>query len=160
MRSDLPFQGSLVVLLAALFLLGCGGKKPRKEQPEERPRNPLLGNPQPGAGGIRRAVDRPKVLTDLKTLADLYNAYLTEFGRPPNSVEAFKQYIQRDAGRLAKALEEGAYVLVLVRMPNSNVVLAYEKTADANGFHQVAKGDGSVSPMTSAQLQQALNNPQ
>jgi hypothetical protein len=138
-----------------LLLAGCEKKDAGKEE-EEKPKNPLLGDPQAGAGGIRRVVDRPKVQNDLRNLATLYQAFETEMNRAPKTLDEFKGYIKRDAGQLHQRLSDGYYVLVLVKKPTSNVILAYEKAPDAKGIHMAVRGDGSVTSMNAAELEKAL----
>jgi hypothetical protein len=151
------FRWAGVVPLFALLLGGCGDGKNREK--EEAPRNPLLGAPQPGAGGVRRAIDRPKVQNDLRNVATFYNTFFAEMGRGPKTVDEFMQYIMRDARQLHQVLSEGYYVLVLVARPGGATILAYEKTPDAQGLQMAVRGDGSVSSMTAQELQKALQNP-
>jgi hypothetical protein len=137
-----------------LLLAGCG-KKPDSDKGGSEPRNPLLGQPQPGAGGLRRLADRPKVRNDLGQIALDYINYTSATNSP--TLEGFKAFI-KDQPTFVKALDEGLYVLVVTRNPSSANVLVYEKTPDAEGMHIVAMGDRSVKTMTAQELQQALKN--
>jgi hypothetical protein len=151
----LPIRSASLLTLIAFLAAGCGSHKDAGNK-EEVPRNPLLGRPEAGAGGIRRTVDRIKVQNDLKQLHTHYATYLTETGRAPKSLDEFKEYIKREPGKLYQELSDGYYELHLTRSLSSNVVLANEKAPDAAGLHMVVRGDGSIANMTTAELQKAL----
>jgi hypothetical protein len=153
MRGNSLVWPGLVLCLTAGLLAGCGKK--HDDEPKGGPSNPVLGPPQPGAGGLRRAVDRPKVLNELRQLGTLYKAYSLEPGR--HTLQGFKAYIQRDARDLVDRLDKHVYVLLVTDNPSSTNILAYEKAADGSGNHYVAMGDASVpDPMSTQQLEQAL----
>ncbi len=169
--SRLP--SSLAVVLAAGLLAGCnkdnnsstdgaraqGQPNPAVGDPQQP--NPADGNaqrPKQPVSGIRRAIDRQKVQNDLKQMALFYANYIAEHGKAPAKLEQFKDSIKREGRHLIKALEDGDYVLVLVRSPGAETVLAYEKNPDFQGKHIVAMGDASVQTLTTADLQKKLKN--
>jgi hypothetical protein len=147
-----------LLAVAASALAGCGGDSGKGK--DETPHNPLLGNPQPGAGGLRRVADMPKVRNEVRNVALAYIAFFADHGRYPKTEAEFKTYVKRDPNtrRLSEALEQGVYVVVLTANPSSNAVLVYEKTPDQKGIHFVAMGDASVSAMTTQELEKALQN--
>jgi hypothetical protein len=149
----------LAALLAAGLFAGCGKKTTSDSDGSGggRVHNPLLQQPQPGAGGLRRMADRPKVRNDLSQLALDYINYQSGTNSP--TLEGFKAFIKQDAPQLCKALDDGLYVLVVTRNPSSANVLLYEKVPDADGLQIVAMGDRSVKTLTAQELQEALKKP-
>jgi hypothetical protein len=137
-------------------MLGCGDKKGAKKKSDDGPKNPLLGRPEPGARGLRRVVDRPKVQNDLKQLYTFYVTYTTEVGRPPRTLEDFTAYIRTDSAVLHGALTDRLYELVVDKKVSGNEILLYESAPDASGIHIVLKGDGSFASMNSKDLKHAL----
>src|SRR5438105_264496 len=107
------------------LLAGCGGGN--NADKDEGPRNPMLGPPERGAGGLRRVGDMPKVRNELRNIAQLYTAYFADRQKYPATEGEFKAYLKRDpnAKDLYQALEQGFYVVVPTRNPSSAAVLAY-----------------------------------
>jgi hypothetical protein len=143
-------------MAAALLVAGC-----KKHWPTDDTRSNQGGG---GGGGnvaahVVRGRDLQKVRNDLGQLAKLYQVYVTEFGRPPAKWEDFKTYIQRDAPKLVQDIEEGKYVVRWGAPASPGTLLAYEKQVDLRDNQVVVMGDGSVSSMSSQQLQAALQSP-
>jgi hypothetical protein len=147
----------LMALLAALLAAGCRKNEDDGGSGDGGQRRGWLGQGQPGTMGVRRAADRGQVQHDLSQLALFYLQYVQGPGKP--TLEGFKDYIKRDAPNLVQALDQGLYVLIPTKNPNSSTVLAYEKAVDGYGQQLVAMGDRSVKTMTAQELQQALQNP-
>jgi len=147
---------SAVVFAAGLLVLGCGDDKSKKKKSEEPVHNPALGRPQPGAGDLRRVVDKPKVQNHLRSMGQLYQTFLTEYNHPPKSVAEFAEYIKRDDAQLHRLLTEGYYEMTVGKQVPANGILAYEKKPDARGLHTVVRGDGSVATLNGFELKQAL----
>jgi hypothetical protein len=145
------------VTLVILLLAGCGNTKDGDK--EETPRNPLLGQPQPGAGGLRRVVDRPKVRNDLNQLYTFYDLFVNERGHAPKTLAELKDYIKRDARQLHQALSDGYYGVVVGKRPTGNGVLAYENAPDDIGDHIVIRADHSIDTLKTDALKRALQNP-
>jgi hypothetical protein len=152
-----PTRWTTVLIVAVLLLAGCGDGK--KGEQNEQPRNPLLGGPKAGAGGLRRTVDRPKVRNDLDQLYKFYNLFINDLGHAPKTLDEFKEYIKRDAHQLYQRLSEGYYGLVVGTRPAGNSILAYERVPDASGDHIVIRGDHSLDTLKTDALNKALQNP-
>jgi hypothetical protein len=105
--------------------------------------------------GVKRVIDRPAVQNDLRQLALFYKTCEADYGRV-KSVEEFKRYIKRDAPKLVQALEDKVYIVVPNVRGGAGTIVAYEKTPDAAKQHIVAMGDGTISQMSTQQLQAAL----
>jgi hypothetical protein len=97
-----------------------------------------------------------KEKNDLRQISLFYKTFEVEFGKPPQTLPDFLNYIKRDAPALHKALADGKYVLVLGKKVGANQVLAYEKKPDSKGFHAVVRGDQSVTTLTRKGLKEAL----
>jgi hypothetical protein len=110
------------------------------------------------AAPVRAQIQSTRAKNDLGQIALFYHTFLADMLRAPKTLGEFTTYLKRDAPKLVKALENGTYVLVLVKKPTSNVVLAYVKQADRGKKHVVVRGDKSVTVMTTAELQKALKN--
>src|SRR5262249_12775973 len=135
---------------AALLLTGCP-----KPDPETSSSSGAPG--QPGVGAhVVRGKEKRSLENDIRQLAQLMVAYNTENGHPPKSWEEFKPYIQREAGRIVQEIEEQQIAVLWGAPLNSGTIIAYEVQADLRGSHVVARGDGSVVTMPTAQLQAAL----
>jgi hypothetical protein len=145
------FLATWLAVAAVVLVAGC-----LKSSPSSTGGDGSEGNV---AGHVQRGKDLQRIRNDLRQLAQLYQAYSTEMGRPPDDQEAFLSYIQRDARAIAQDIREGKYVVIWkLRSLNSNTVLAYEKDVDLRGNQVVVMGDATVSSMTPQQLQAALQN--
>jgi hypothetical protein len=157
-----PIRRGVVLFLAVVLLIGCGKKKRSGDDDEGPPRNPFrVEGSQAGVTGVRRAAARPQVGNDFRQLGIYYKSFLAEFNRAPKNLDEFleNEKIKRDAPKIAKALTEGIYVLILLRNPTSNDVLVYERDADGYGMQMVLRGDcQSVTSMNKADLKKILEN--
>ena len=135
-------------LALSLTLSGC--KKPKPAATEDE--GPSRQDIRQGIGRQSPAFARYNAATDLKSFAELYFAYVTANGRPPARVEDLD--LQRDAPQIARAIQEGEYVVVLTG-PGAKKVVAYQKDAPERGG-TVARPDGAVEQMTAADLKAAL----
>jgi hypothetical protein len=138
----------LVLIILASIPLACS-KRPgdaADQAPGERRQDSL-----------KRTITRTAVPNDLQQIAYFYRLYNTEFNRSPASLDEFKTYIQRDAGRLAASLEKSEYVVIWkVSDLSSNAMLAYEKEPDAEGKRYVVMGDASITKLDEQHWQMAL----
>jgi hypothetical protein len=137
-------------LIALSIAAGCtkqpGGDSPQSTTPG-----------QGGQGSLKRMITGQAVPNDLRQIAMFYRLYNTDFNRSPATLEEFKTYIQRDAGKLTQALERGDYVVVWkVNDLSPNTVLAYEKEADGEGKRYLAMGDASVKKVDEHEFKRAL----
>jgi hypothetical protein len=156
----------LLVGIGVLVLAGCGRSAPRSAAPpggggQGPPINQGVGFqlqqikvPKGGETGLIRTLNRQTIQNDLRQIGLFYKQYEAETGRV-NSLEGFKNYVKRDAAAIYQRLQDSTYVIVL-NARGGEAVLAYERAADGNGQHIVVKGDGSVSEMSTQELQTAL----
>jgi hypothetical protein len=134
----------LTALVACSFLASGGCTKPQEDN-----------TPSPAAHVIRGKQLRKNENT-LKQIALFYQTYVTENGKPPASLDDFKNYIKRDSRDEINALNEGSIVLLVNVQPGSKQVIAYEKDVDINGKQAVAMGDATVTTMRPDELKDAL----
>jgi hypothetical protein len=151
-----------LVLVLALAVTGCPKKK--KDPPPEEPQgNPLRPDPAGGAPANNDAQRGGQRLVNqnlMQGIGRYYQLCRDEKGKPPQTLEELKAYIQSDPdGRLvAQALDKGWVVLVLDPPPSANQVLAYEKDVYQKWNNRlVLFGDcNSVRMMEDAEFQKVL----
>ena len=143
-----------LALCGGLLLTGCGKTD---SATTARSQSGVPAGKAPAVMGVQRAVQRANVSNELKNLVLYYQGYYTDFGRSPAKIDDLKASILRDMPTLYQGIEGGYYV-VFWGLPtlSSNVVLAHEKEADANGFRMVAMADGSIQKMNEQEFQAAL----
>jgi hypothetical protein len=108
------------------------------------------------APGLPQVLQRPQVDNDLRQLALFYQTYPGKV----REVKSFLSYIQREAPQLAQAVQQGIYVVVPNAPPQTAAIVAYTAQPDPQGRYHVARGDGSVEVLSSAELQTALRQQQ
>ena len=149
------------ILLLALTLTGCRGKK---KDPEPEPEgNPLRPDPAGGGGAkndVQRGAQRMVNQNLMRNLGQFYTLYKTDNSfRPPRTVEEFKTFLKTDpnARNELAALDKGWVVLVLDPPPSGHQVLAYEKDVYQKWNNRlVLFEDGSVEMMEDTAFQKAL----
>lgn len=174
------------LLLAALLLAvtgleaGCNKKTAKKDdkgsaqtaqqqQPQQQQQPPAQTNQKPilpdttlgggGGGGaamaVRRGAERQVNQNELRQLALFFNQ-MKQQATGPVTKEDLKAYIERDAPKMWKLINEGVIIVNYNAELNSTSLLAYEQKADLNGNHLTVMGDASTKLTPSAQLQQML----
>jgi len=124
---------TVVALIIAVSLTGCGKKKSQPAQAEETPAERRAAN----EAGMRKYVpvlDRTIVMTDLEQIhLYLYTAH-TASGRWPKDMAAAKEMMQRDPDmrKLLAKIEDGTYVIV--GNPPEGGILAYCTKETTVGF--------------------------
>ncbi len=127
--------------------------EPPPVQPPQQPKLKDIGDKPRPANSVRTRADRPARLNELRQIGMFYFQYTTDFNnRPPATVQAFTDYIKRDAPGIVQAINEKYYVLVPGVRANNGIV-AYEFNPDANGRHGVAElGGRAHEDLTSQEL--------
>ena len=144
---------SVIALVSGLCLAGCS----KTDSSESAAKTGSSGG-QPGAMSFKRVIQRPNVIDELGQLGLYYHQYRGLYNRSPAKLDDLQTWLQRDMPKLYQGIKDEYYVVFWgVPTPSSNVVLAHEKDADANGFRIVLLGDGSVQRMNETEFQQSLN---
>jgi hypothetical protein len=169
--------------IIGLGTTGCGKKDEPKQaanggalkgvvfgdpKPEPKPEPPpmpadggLQVKPNPPPKGlvqsVRGAATRPERQNELRQIGIFFKLFADERnGKNPSSDEEFINYIKRDAGGIAKAIQEKYYILNLkVNLRDSNNVIAYESLIDAAG-HQAVRAGGTVEPIPVEELRKLV----
>lgn len=128
-------------------------------QPQPLPREhglPKKGPPKGLVQSVRAAAYRPERLNELRQIGIFFNQLYIETNKNPRTKEEFIDYIKRDAGSIAQALQEDYYLLNLkVNMRDANAVIAYESLQDQGGF-QAVRVDASVAPIPLDELKKLV----
>ncbi len=131
----------LIIGLAS-WTLGCGGA--------------MVKPPPTGKGGIKRIIDRPKLLTQLRQIGQAYQNCTDT--TPPRRIEDLMPFLDNNP-QFEKLLRDEVVVIWGVRpsqVPNSSeTILAYEKDPDDKGTRLVVMADISVKTMSNDEFQKA-----
>jgi hypothetical protein len=137
-----------VISLVAFSLCVAGCPKPESDTSSSG----STGAPGIGAH-VKRGGEKRSLENDIRQLATFL--FDPEKGRTPKNWQAFQPEL-RQAPHIARAIEDKE-IIVLWDVPlTSTSIVAYEVTPDLRGNHVVARGDGSVATMATADLQTAL----
>jgi hypothetical protein len=125
------------------------------------PAPPAGGTVIPGGGGGvmagRNLAEKQRAGNDLRQIAQVYIQYELDMGRPPANAQEFINYIQRDAAKIARAIQDGWYIVYWNVRPSqlpsgsSNTVLAYDTDTPSQGGW-VAMADGTAKRMTAQEF--------
>ncbi len=167
MRATLSLGLGVLILLTGVALPGCSKKRRSDDDPGpvvQQPPNPMPQQVPPGVQGpvkqppppprgigVAARGDTEEVKGDMRTIAQLYQAYHTEFRKSPPNQKAFMDS-NRQANALYRKFQSGQYKIVPNVRPASGIIVAYEAVADQSGHHVVAMGDGAVDFATTQEL--------
>ena len=157
---------SLVVVLAvpalAVVIAGCSKKQSSNGGPAADRQGwveqQAAKQPPSVAVHLIRARQIQEAQNDLRQIGLFYQTFDGDMGHPPATLEEFTHYIQKDAPSLVKLLNDGTYQLVFMPrgQQRSDSIIAYEKDADVNGRHLVARADATVTMCSSKDLSEIL----
>ena len=156
MKRKILTIGFFLVVCLPMPTAGCAKKsEPEAEQKPAPP--PFQRNEASLAGMVKQ--ERTKIQNDFRNLAIYYKTYETEMGKPPSKWQDLKSYIgNQGPASLVSGIDDGRYVVVWKAKPGAHRVLAYEKTADVRGNQVVLYAGGSISTITSEELEKALED--
>jgi hypothetical protein len=151
---------SIAGTILVLVLAGChSSKKDTAPEPQGNPLRPDAAGGAPAQGAVRRGAQRVVNEELLRQFGIYYNAYRSEKGNVPRTLDEFRNYLKEDpnARNQVLAIDKGWLVWVFDPPPNSNQVLAYEKD-EFQLWHNrlVLLGGGAVQMMTLDDFQAAL----
>jgi hypothetical protein len=134
---------SCILLGFVVFVFGCTGG---------------TVTPTPtGKGGIRRMIDRPRLLGQLKQIGLAYEICCET--NPPRKIEDLMPFLDNNP-QYEKLLRDGDVVVFWgvrpTQVPNpSATILAYEKEPDDKGARLVLTADKSVKSMPKDEFEKA-----
>jgi hypothetical protein len=153
---------TVACLLAALLVLPLGCKKKvgwgghDEEEVQKNPLKPVAGDNM-AQSDVLRGTQKRLVEGMMKQIGLFFNTYVTEMGRPPATVEEFKEYIKRDGRNEYTAIDKGQIIFVPNVPASSKRILAYEKDKYEKWNNRVVLfGDGRVETMEDTAFQTAL----
>jgi hypothetical protein len=128
-----------------------------KPPPPPKPNNDKadIGTGKRHTSGIRGRANRVERINELRQIRLFYEQYQTEFGKAPQTVGAFVDYIKRDAPHIKQAIEEKYYVF-LPKVTGSGII-AYEHDPDDHQLHGVVTIGQGPHDLTTDELVHALN---
>jgi hypothetical protein len=155
-------QLCLACLLVALIVAPLGCKKKvgwgghDEEEVQKNPLKPVAGDNM-AQSDVLRGTQKRLVEGMMRQIGIFFNIYVSDMGRPPATVEEFKEYIKRDGRNEYTAIDKGQIIFVPNVRPGSRTVLAYEKDKYEKWNNRVVLFvNGDVQTLEEAEFQEAL----